>query len=381
MELEREVEQLRAAVENRRTQAMVTDDASRRMREVAALYTFTDRLAYADRLEDVYDAALDAIISGLACDRASILAFDQNGVMRFVAWRGLSDSYRQAVDGHSPWSLNTLHPLPIALENILRSDESEELKRTVAGEGIRGLAFIPLIANGRLIGKFMTYYDRPHDFEEEEIKLACTIATQVALGIERKRAQESRKALFDELQHRTNNLLSVVQAVAYQSLRGNGSLEELRIVFESRLQAIARANSQLANAHWSGVKLGQVIHRELEPFLTRVRFNGDIEVTLSPQQTQNFSLAIHELATNALKYGALSPQSAQGSIEVSWHVDSPGNELKFRWVESGGPHVTTPGKKGFGTSLINSMFNNAAFDYRPTGIVCELSAPINRVPQ
>src|SRR5262249_28138412 len=111
-ELRREVEELRAAVEKHPAEALAAHHASRRLREVSALYTFADKLTNAFRLEDVYEAALDAIIAGLECDRASILVFDQNKVMRFVAWRGLSDQYRQAVDGHSPWNADTPHPQP-----------------------------------------------------------------------------------------------------------------------------------------------------------------------------------------------------------------------------------------------------------------------------
>jgi PAS domain-containing protein len=199
VELGREFEELRAVVEGRPAEAWPAQHATRRMREVAALYTFAERFAHAERLEDVYEAALDAIIAGLECDRASILVFDQNDVMRFVAWRGLSDQYRQAVDGHSPWKANARDPQPIALEDILNSNEPEDLKRTIAVEGIHGLAFIPLIANGRLIGKFMTYYNKPHAFENEELRLAATIASQIALGIARKRARDGEKKLADLL--------------------------------------------------------------------------------------------------------------------------------------------------------------------------------------
>jgi two-component sensor histidine kinase len=380
LELGREVEELRAAVEGRPPATLASRHASSRMREVAALYTFADKLAYADSLEEVYAAALDAIIAALACDRASILTFDQHKVMRFVAWRGLSDRYRQAVDGHTPWLADTQHPQPIALKDILDSFESDEIKRTVATEGIRGLAFIPLIANGRLIGKFMTYYNAPHEFEKEEIKLASTIASQIALGIERKRAQEAEKMLIGELQHRTNNLLTVVQAIAHQSLRGSGSLDELRTVFEGRLQAVARANRELASSRWGGVNLTELIRRELEPFAAHVELQGEKDVFLSSQQAQNFSLAIHELATNAAKYGPFSSVESRGSVRVSWEIDHAKNEIKFRWEELGGPPVMLPEKKGFGTSLINSMFHNAAFSYRPAGLVCELSAPLGTGP-
>jgi GAF domain-containing protein len=100
----------------------------------------------------------------LGCERAAILLFDELGVMRFVAWRGLSDGYRRAVDGHSPWTRDTKDPQPICIEDVGSADLPETLKATVKAEGIGALAFIPLMAKGALVGKFMTYCKDTHVF-------------------------------------------------------------------------------------------------------------------------------------------------------------------------------------------------------------------------
>src|SRR6185503_910420 len=134
----------------------------------AALYRFTDKLFRAGGVNDVYEAALDAICRALECDRASILMFDHTGVMRFVAWRGLSEGYRQAVEGHSPWSRESKDPQPITIDDIGHAELDASLKATVTAEGIAALAFIPLIARGELVGKFMAYYPTPHVFTEGE---------------------------------------------------------------------------------------------------------------------------------------------------------------------------------------------------------------------
>jgi two-component sensor histidine kinase len=373
IELGREIEELRAALGESQKQSAGVRRPSRRMREVTALYAFTDKLNRSDALADVYEAALEAIVSGLGCDRASILVFDEHGVMRFVAWRGLSGSYRHAVDGHSPWRADTSNPQPIAVNDILASDEREDLKFVVVQEGIRGLAFIPLVAGGKLIGKFMTYYNLPHEFDADEINLASTIASQVAFGIDRKRAQDSEKTLIRELQHRTSNLLAVVQAIAHQSLWGSRTLEEAREVFEGRLQSLARANRQLANSNWTGLKLGDLVRQELEPFGGRVQVQGP-EVILSPQQAQNVSMAIHELATNATKYGALS--MSEGYVKVWWDTDGGQPSLKFSWQEVDGPPVKGPERHGFGTSLLKSIFSQADITYAPSGFCCELVIPL-----
>ena len=102
---------------------------------VGSLYRFTDRLFRARTRGDACDAALDAISEALGCERASILIFDDSGVMRFIAWRGLSDDYRRAVEGHSPWTRDTKDPQPICVENE-KADLPETLKATVKAEGI-----------------------------------------------------------------------------------------------------------------------------------------------------------------------------------------------------------------------------------------------------
>jgi PAS domain S-box-containing protein len=156
-----------------------------------ALYEFTDRVFRAASLREICDAALDAIAGSLSCERAAILLFDDTGTMRFVAWRGLSDDYRCAVEGHSPWTRDTKDPQPIWMRDIDSADLAEPLKSTVKAEGIGALAFVPLVANGALIGKFMTYHRTAHIFDDAEIALAVTIARQLGFGVERMRADEA----------------------------------------------------------------------------------------------------------------------------------------------------------------------------------------------
>jgi PAS domain S-box-containing protein len=167
--------------------------------ELKALYRLTDRLYRARSLRDVYEASLDAIVGTLGCDRASILLFDNAGIMRFVAWRGLSERYRQAVEGHSPWRPGDRDPEPIFVPDIADTGESDEIKTAIAGEGIRGLGFIPIVAQGAVVGKFMTYYGAPHPFPDHEVELAVTIARQVGFSVERAHAERSRQRAEEEL--------------------------------------------------------------------------------------------------------------------------------------------------------------------------------------
>jgi PAS domain S-box-containing protein len=182
-----------------------------RAEEQAALFRFTDSLYRAASLTDIYQAALDAITGALHCSRASILRRDGDDKMRFVAWRGLSDRYRNAVDGHSPWEIHEINPDPVCIGDIDRADLPEALKAVVRHEGIRALAFIPLMVDGKLAGKFMTYYDAPHAYTRQEIDLALTLARQLGFGVERMRAEHARSLIEAELRQAREKLETEVE--------------------------------------------------------------------------------------------------------------------------------------------------------------------------
>jgi two-component sensor histidine kinase len=192
---------------------------------------------------------------------------------------------------------------------------------------------------------------------------------------EREHAAEVQHTLTRELQHRSNNLLAVIQAIAHRSLAGDALLEGARKAFQERLQALARTHRELTRSNFAGLDVGEIVRAELEPFAARTRIDGQ-HVMLGPQEAQNFSLAVHELATNAAKYGALS--RPEGSVEVRWKVGANGNGkvLQFEWHEHGGPAIAAPARRGFGSWLLNSLFKQAQFDYAPSGLRCGLDMPL-----
>ena len=326
-----------------------------------ALHLFTDRLYRADSRQAVYDAALDAIDGALGCERAAILLFDESGVMRFVAWRGLSDGYRRAVDGHSPWTRDTKDPRPICIEDIGSAELPDPLKATVKSEGIGALAFIPLMAKGELVGKFMTYYEAPHVFSDTEIDLAVNIARQLGFSVERMnavdaehRAHARQDLLARELQHRTKNLFSVVQAIVARSFANKRTVQEAETAVRDRLHSLAQTHAMLLDKDWQGADLAEVVRTEMSPYADRVSIEGP-SLMLTDKAAQNFALAVHELATNAVKYGALSNHT--GRVHINWSVLKPNGyrQFIFRWQEQGGPHVTPPAGKGFGSVVLEQV--------------------------
>ncbi|HYT40698.1 MAG TPA: GAF domain-containing protein, partial [Acidimicrobiia bacterium] len=142
--------------------------------------------------ERFYEAAVEAVVTTAGADRAALLLCDPDGVMRFRAWRGLSDDYRQAVEGHTPWSADDA--APILVPEAGAAPGLEEFWPAFAAEGIAALAFVPLIHRERLVGNFMLYHDKPHDFSASEIAVAEIVAGQVALALGRRRAEEAERA-------------------------------------------------------------------------------------------------------------------------------------------------------------------------------------------
>ena len=179
--------------------------AANRQRD--ALYQLSERLHRANSADSIYSAALDAIEAALDCDRSSILLFDERNVMQFVAWHGLSDGYRAAVSGHSPWTRQDVDARAIAVRDIASAELDEKLKGTILGEGIQAVAFIPLVVDGSLIGKFMAYFRAPHEFTAEDLPVALAIARQLGFAIQRQRQDAELEAELEAT--RTLQALSV----------------------------------------------------------------------------------------------------------------------------------------------------------------------------
>lgn len=179
--ISRDITKIKEAEENLKTQN----------RNLNSLYQMTATLNKIAAIEDIYNAALDSLQDTLQAERVSILLFDADGVMRFKAWRGLSDEYRKAAEGHSPWKQDAVDPQPVLVPDFRKDTSLNALAPIFEKEGIGALGFIPLIHQGRLLGKFMIYFNQIHTFTENEVQLAQTIAYHVAFAINRKRTDDA----------------------------------------------------------------------------------------------------------------------------------------------------------------------------------------------
>lgn len=474
----------------------IEQSLAQRRDEQTALYEFTNRLYRAVDLAEIHEAAVEAIVASLGCERASILLFNEAGVMTFAAWRGLSDQYRVAVEGHSPWTADAKDPEPIRIHDVGTADLPSDLRNVIKAEGIEALAFVPLVARGRLIGKFMIYYGTPHRFTDAEMELSLTIARQLGFGIERTRAEEGRRRaeqasalvaaivetsedaivskdlrgivtswnrgaerifgykaeevvgqsimllippdrhgeeheilgrlrrgervepfdtvrrrkdgsevhvslavspvkdasgrtvgaskiardigerkrfeaqkdlLLNEIKHRVKNTLATVRAMAGQTLR-TVSKDELR-AFASRLHAFGNAYDLLTSDNWDRATMQDVVTRAIEPFQAGRFVVQGPGILLNASQALKLTMVLHELSTNAVKYGALS--NTAGYVSIEWQ-HSRDVDLQLTWTEIGGPPVSPPKRKGFGSSLIEQSGDKVTFSYAPTGLTCTL---------
>jgi two-component sensor histidine kinase len=197
-------------------------------------------------------------------------------------------------------------------------------------------------------------------------------------------AAEHQRLLIDELNHRVKNTLATVQSIATQTLRTAETTQDTKDALERRLLALSRAHDVLTRESWQGANLIDVVRRALEPYQVhgerRLHITGP-HVRLTPRMSLALAMALHELATNAVKYGALSNKS--GSVEVSWQVqngDAP-PRLVLRWEEAGGPPVVAPRRRGFGSRLIerslaSDLGGEVEIAFAPTGVVCTVNAPV-----
>jgi PAS domain S-box-containing protein len=199
---------------------------------------------------------------------------------------------------------------------------------------------------------------------------------------DRKEAEERQKLLIDELNHRVKNTLATVQSLATQTARSTDSPDAFRSSFEGRLIALSQAHDQLTRRHWKSADLHDIVAAATAPYLSRSRDQFELDgaaITVTPRIALTLALAMHELSTNASKYGALSVSG--GRIEIRWQVlrGTP-PVLRIEWRERDGPSVQEPERRGFGTRFIEGsvaaeLQGKAVLSFEPKGLRCTMDIP------
>ena len=243
---------------------------------------------------------------------------------------------------------------------------------------------IPLRQRGELIGMLFAQETGPRAWTPSEIAFASDIAERVWVTLGRLRAEEQQGILNRELSHRLKNTLSMVQAITSQTLRNVVDITEAKEALIARLLALGKAHDIVLEAETESaemkvlIRAALAIHDDGQP--DRLRLDGPV-VPVGPQAALSLALMVHELATNAAKYGAFSVPS--GTVGIVWSIETgPEPSLIWTWTERGGPRVSPPVRTGFGSRLIerglaNAIGGETEVDYAPDGLVCRVVAPLS----
>lgn len=304
-----------------------------------------------------YEQQLAAIIE--SSDDA-IVGKDLNGII--ASWnRGAEKLFgytAQEVIGKS---------ITILMPPDRKDEETKILNRIRRGERIDHYEAVRQRKDGSLVDISLTV--SPIMNAQGRIIGASKIARDIS---ERKKLQTQQNFLVAEMKHRIKNTLSIVQAIAHNSLQ-SASVQD-RESFQGRLTALARAHDLLTVENWDKAPVRTIVEKSVSPFADDNRDKFSIagpDLLLNPSKAVALTLALHELATNAVKYGSLS--NGTGRVSIAWDAGESGSSgVKLHWMETGGPPVKPPEKKGFGSVLIAHSFERQVFDFQPNGLVCTL---------
>jgi two-component system CheB/CheR fusion protein len=315
------------------------------------------------RLASIVDSSDDAIIGK-----------DLDGIV--TSWNhGAEQLFGYAPDEMIGESIMALVP------SNRKDEEAEIVERIRRGEHVEHYETVRQSKDGSAV--WVSLSVSPIRDAQGSIVGASKIARSTT---ERRRADEHRRVLVEELNHRVRNTLAVVQSIAAQTFHDDLTMEEARPAFVSRLINLSNAHDVLTRENWMGAELIDIATTAIKPHLggrSRLWIEGP-PVRLGPSAALAIGMALHELCTNAAKYGALSTKD--GHVEIAWHLDGQDREkrLHLTWTETGGPPVTAPTRKGFGSKLIEralalELDGKVHLSYEPAGVVCMIDAPIPAV--
>jgi len=367
------------------------EDLQRRARQAELLFEITQLAAETESFEDALHSCLKAIcsITGWPVGHAFVLG---KGAERellptsiwYEAVLGTSKALQEATSGIRFSEGVGLPGIVLATgEPIWMSDAEHHPDFRRKGKGFRAAFGFPIKSEGQVIAVLEFFTTAVSSPDTELMLTVRTLGEQLGRVMERKRTEEHQRLLLHELNHRVKNTLAIVQGLAAQTFKGDAADPSSKQAFEGRLAALAEAHDLLTGANWEAASLRDVVERSsrgcgADP--TRVKISGP-DLWLQPKAAVSLSMALHELCTNAVKYGAFSTEA--GSVSVSWKMikNEGAPHIVLRWEESGGPPVSPPLRQGFGTRMIeralaSELGGSAKLEFPTSGARCIITAPL-----
>jgi two-component sensor histidine kinase len=273
---------------------------------------------------------------------------------------------------------------PLVIEDVATDHRTSANTAAMYALDIGALVNMPVRERGRTVAIFIVNAARPRTWTPDELLFLRSVADRLEAGVARLRAEQQQSILNGEINHRLKNMLAMVQAIASQTLRAVSEREPVES-FERRLVALSAAHDVLLQKSWKDADLQTVAEAVVETvgFGERVTLDGP-SVPLGARAALSFSLVIHELMTNACKYGSLCMEG--GHVELTWIIEGSGPtaSLIVRWRERGGPPVVAPSRKGFGSKLIRLGLTGTGgteLRYKPGGFEADLRASVEHLAQ
>ncbi|WP_174286373.1 GAF domain-containing protein [Sphingomonas bacterium] len=361
----------------------VTDQV-RHQRRQAALLTLGDRLRDLGSIAAMTVEASRVVGEALCVTRVGFGRFDaaQDHLDVSPGWtapgqREISGS--RPIAHYGDVAADLIGGQPLVIEDVRADPRTAGTSAALETIGVRAQVNMPVRDKGRTVALLFVHDDKPRAWTAEELSFLRSVADRLEVGVARLQADERQKLLNEELSHRLKNTLSIVQAIATQTLKSVADRPAVEIL-ERRLMALGAAHDLLLRKNWVGADLRQIAEDVIGAVapLDRMTFAG-ASVEFGSRAAMSLSLLLHELATNAIKYGSLSRDG--GIVTLAWQTEQGdhGAELVLSWVERGGPPATQPIRRGFGSKLIRmGLIGTGGVDarYDDVGFSAVMRAPL-----
>jgi two-component sensor histidine kinase len=371
--------ELRQAVTQR--DALLAEQRDAQIRR-NGLLQIGDRLRDAVTIGEMTQVAARVIGETLMVERAAFGQFDETGAFVDVEpdWTAegvasIAGRHRMADYGRN-LAEDLLNGETLVIGDILTDPATAGHSDKLLELDVRSLINIPVVDRGRVSSFLIVHANEPRSWSSEILAYLRNIADRVGTGIARLRAEEQQRLLNHELSHRMKNTMAMVQAVASQTLKSIPDKAPVK-AFSDRMLALSVAHDVLLQRNWTAAELRSIVETTISTFadINRVVISGP-RVLLGSRTTLSFSLLLHELTTNALKYGALANNT--GSVELAWRTDER-EQFYLTWRETGGPQVVPPVSKGFGSRLLTMGITGTGgvqLHYKPSGFEAEFDVPL-----